>query len=351
MKDWKRTFINPTQPILEAMRIIDTSALQIALVVDEKKRLIGVVTDGDIRRGILKGVKLDEPISTIMFREFTYAKATAAREEIIALMKRKELLQIPLLDEDGCVVDLKVLVDLISMPQTENWVVLMAGGLGNRLRPLTNDCPKPLLTLNEKPILEIILENLIKHGFRQFYISINYKAEMIEKHFCDGSNWGVQIEYLREKKAMGTAGALGLLPERPAAPLIVMNGDLLTNINFRQLLDFHHAHKALATMCVRDYNFQVPFGVVALDQYRLSNIDEKPSHHFFVNAGIYVLSPTALDIIPPDETYDMTVLFQDIIAAGHEAIAFPIREYWLDVGQFDDYEKASTEYQEIFNSK
>jgi len=351
MKDWKKTLIRPTQSIVEAMRIIDRSALQIALVVDEQAKLLGVVTDGDIRRGILKGVQLDQPVTKIMAGNFTSAQETSSKEEIIALMKGKALNQLPVLDKNGQVVDLKVLVDLINVPKTNNEVVLMAGGLGNRLKPLTNDCPKPMLTLNDKPILEIILENLVQQGFNKFYISVNYKAEMIEKHFGDGKKWDVKISYLKEKKTMGTAGALGLLPACPREPLIVMNADLLTKINFRQLLDFHGAHNAMATMCVRDYRFQVPFGVVNIDQYRLRSIDEKPTHHFFVNAGIYVLSPDTLNFIPNNKSYDMTELFQELIKSNLEAIAFPVREYWLDIGRFDDYEKANAEYQELFDKR
>lgn len=345
MKDWKKTLTTPSQPIMESLRIIDSSALQIALVIDDDARLVGVVTDGDIRRGILKGIQLEQPISKIMYRNFTSVTQKSSRDEIIEIMKRKGLLQIPVLDEDGCVIGLKELVDMIDVPKTDNWVVLMAGGVGNRLKPLTNDCPKPLLQLNDKPILEIILENLIMYGFKNIYISVNYKAEMIEKHFGDGSKWDIQIEYLREKKAMGTAGALSLMPERPLSPLIVMNADLLTKINFKQLLDFHNAHKALATMCVRDYRIQVPFGVVNIDQYRLSSIDEKPTHRFFVNAGIYVLLPEVLDMIPQGVSYDMTDLFQELITKEREVIAFPVHEHWLDIGRFEDYKKADAEYE------
>jgi dTDP-glucose pyrophosphorylase len=348
MKDWKNTLIRPSQPILEAMRIIDSGALQIALVIDEQLKLVGVVTDGDIRRAILKGIQLEQPVSSIMFSQFTAAKSTSSREEIIELMKMKELNQIPVLDKEGYIIDLKRLVDMINIPSVENWVVLMAGGIGNRLRPLTNDCPKPLLQLDDKPLMEIILENLIMHGFNKFFISVNYKAEMIENYFGNGKQWNVTIEYIKEKKAMGTAGSLSILPERPLAPLIVMNADILTKINFRQLLDFHSAHKALATMCVRDYRFQVPFGVVSIDQYRLSSIDEKPTHRFFVNAGIYVLEPEILNLIPEDKYMDMTNLFETIIKNRYETSAFPIREYWMDIGHLDDFPKANDDYQKVF---
>ena len=350
MKDWKKALIHATQPILEAMRIIDSSAMQIALVIDDTERLIGVVTDGDIRRGILDGIGLDQPVSRIMYRNYTSAGVSASQEELIKIMKTRQLLQIPIVDESGHVIDLKLLVDLIDIPKIDNWVVLMAGGLGSRLKPLTDDCPKPLLLLNEKPILEIILENLIGHGFKTFFISVNYKADMIEKHFGNGAKWGVKIEYLREKNVMGTAGALGLLPAPPVSPMIVMNADLLTKVNFRQLLEFHNTHESFATMCVRDYHFQVPFGVVNIDQYRLQGIDEKPVHRFLVNAGIYVLSPETLTMIPAGKAYNMTELFEDLIKRGErQTIAFPIREYWLDIGRFDDYEKANAEYPKVFD--
>lgn len=346
MRDWKKTLISPSQPIAEAMRIIDTSALQIALVIDENSRLVGVVTDGDIRRGILKGMKLEQPVSSIMSRNFTSAKATSSREEIIELMKNRDLHQIPVLDEQGCVIDLKILVDLINIPRTDNWVVLMAGGLGTRLQPLTYDFPKPLLKVGNKSILEIILDSFIKYGFKRYFIAVNYKAKMIEDHFGDGSRWGIQIEYLRENKELGTAGALSMLPDKPKTSLIVMNADLMTKVNFQQLLDFHSAHRASGTMCVQNYHFQVPYGVVNINQQYIIGIDEKPSHRFFVNAGIYVLEPNVLSFLQPDSYLDMTSLFEKVMSEGLETVAFPLREYWLDIGRISDYEKANGDYWE-----
>lgn len=351
MKNWKDTIVKPSTPILEAMRVIDNSALRIALVTDENLRLVGVVTDGDIRRGILNGVGLERAVEGIMYRSFAVADQSMSKEETIALMQNMELLQLPVVDQEGRVVDLKVLTEMIKLQKADNWIVLMAGGLGNRLRPLTDNCPKPLLMLGNKPILEIILDNLIEGGFKKFFISVNYKAEMIEQHFGDGNRWGAEIIYLREKRAMGTAGALGLLPDKPVEPLIVMNADLLTNVNIHHFLDFHHAQKALATMCVRDYQFQVPFGVVNIDQHRLVSIDEKPIHRFFVNAGIYALSPVALDYVPGGVPYDMTRLFEDITAHGHETAVFPIREDWLDIGRPDDYAKAHDRYCQLIENK
>jgi NDP-sugar pyrophosphorylase family protein len=263
-------------------------------------------------------------------------------------MTQKDLRHIPVLDEQGRIVDLKILEDLIKRSSQDNWVVLMAGGLGARLRPLTNDCPKPMLRIGNKPLLETILENFIDFGYQRFFMAVNYKAEMIEDHFGDGSDWGVTIEYLREKKPLGTAGALGLLPARPSLPFLVMNGDVLTKINLQHLLDFHQTYQAKATMCVREYRFQVPYGVIQTDQHRLKIIDEKPVQKFFVNAGIYVLEPLVLDFVPDNDYLDMPALFEGLITKGLETIVFPIREYWMDIGRLDDIERANGEYYEIF---
>jgi dTDP-glucose pyrophosphorylase len=348
MKDWRRTLIQPSTPILEAIRIIDVSALQIALVVDENGRLVGVITDGDVRRAILKGVSLDSPVHLIMYRDFTTVNSLASREQIISLMKKNDVKHMPVVDETGAVVDLKVLIDLIDESQKDNWVVIMAGGEGTRLRPLTDERPKPLLEVGGKPILETILDNFVSFGFNTFFVSVNYKSEMIEDFCGDGSKWGVDIQYLREKKKMGTVGAVSLLPSKPDKPLIIINADVLTNVNLQQLLDFHTAHKAAATMCVQDYLFEVPYGVIKINQHRIEALDEKPIQRFFVNAGIYVLEPTVLDLIPTQDSFDMTDLFTQLIARGFETVAFPIREYWMDIGRVEDYQKAKGDYCDQF---
>jgi dTDP-glucose pyrophosphorylase len=348
MKSWKKTLMSSDNSIIEAMRIIDESSMQIALVVDQNGHLIGIVTDGDIRRGFLKGIPIDQPVKEIMNREFTTVTFQAGRQEVLSIMRQKTLRQIPVLDDSGCVIDLKIMDDMIQQVDRENEVVLMAGGVGSRLQPLTDDCPKPLLKVGSKPIMEIILDNFIDFGFKKFYISVNYMAEMIVSYFGDGSRWGVQIQYIHEDKALGTAGSLGSLPIRPVAPLIVMNADVLTKVNFQHLLDFHNTNKSKATMCVRDYHVQVPFGVVVTEQQRLVSIDEKPTHRFFVNAGIYVLEPEIIDLIPKESFLDMNILFERLITKGWEAVAFPIREYWMDVGRLDDFERANGEFVKVF---
>ncbi|MBP2636934.1 MAG: alcohol dehydrogenase [Firmicutes bacterium] len=348
MKDWKKILVSPDTTIREALQIIDSSAMQIALVVDDKERLLGTVTDGDIRRGILKGISLEDLVQRIMNAHPTVAKSYERRDIVLAVMKLKRLNHIPVIEDDGRVIKVETLQDLISVDEKENWVVLMAGGLGSRLRPLTDECPKPLLRVGGKPVLETILENFMEYGFRKFFVSVNYRAEMIKEYFGDGSRWGAEIQYIHENKPLGTAGALSLLPQKPAKPILVMNGDLLTKVNFQQLLDFHLEHQAQATMCVREYTYQIPYGVVKMDKHVLTAIEEKPTERFLVNAGIYVLEPTALDYIPADEYFDMPNLFKTIIKQNGETTVFPIREYWLDIGQMSDFERANGEFCEVF---
>jgi len=348
MKDWKKVVLNPEIPIREAIRIIDAGALQIALVVDADNRLLGTVTDGDVRRGILREVPFDESVCQIMNPQPAMANVLQTREEILALMKQRSIHQIPLVD-DGCrLVGLEIMETLLQTRRLPNRVVVMAGGLGSRLRPMTNDCPKPMLKVGGRPILETVLGNFLEQGFNRFYIAVNYKAEMIKDHFGDGTNFGAEIEYLHEEKKLGTAGALSLIPKRPSEPIVVMNGDLLTKINFQHLFDFHHHHQAVATMCVREYDFQVPYGVVQVEQHRMMGIEEKPVHKFFVNAGIYILDPAVLTMIPTDSYCDMPTIFGTLIDSGSETTVFPIREYWLDIGRLDDFERASGEFSEVF---
>jgi len=348
MNSWKDILVSLGTPIREAIRVLDAGAKQIVLVVDSNSRLAGTVTDGDIRRCILKGIPLDDPIQTIMNPNPTFALMDESREGILALMQRKGLHHIPIVDENHHVMGLETLEELIESHVRDNWVVLMAGGLGSRLRPLTDDCPKPMLKIGNKPLLEIILENFMEYGFHQFYIAVNHMADVVKSYFGDGSRWGVDICYLHEVRRLGTAGALSLLPEKPKEALFVMNGDLLTKVNLKQLLDFHSGHHAKATMCVREYDFQVPYGVVKLDAHRIINIDEKPIQHFFVNAGIYVLEPETLDLISSNTYFDMPTLFEKLIELKKETAVFPIREYWLDIGHLSDYNRAKGEYGELF---
>ena len=350
MKDWKSTLIAPDATLREAIQTIDSGSLQIVLVVDSERRLLGTVTDGDLRRAILRGFGLDQPVLEIMNTQPTVARAEHDIAQVLADMQRKQIHRIPVVDDAGRVIGVELLEELARPAERDNWVVLMAGGLGSRLRPLTDNRPKPMLHVGNKPLLETIIENFVEQGFRRFFISVNYMAEIIKDHFADGSRWNAQIRYLEEDRKLGTAGALGLLPEPPTAPFLVMNGDLLTKVDFRHLLDFHREHRAQGTMCVREYDFQVPYGVVRLDGQRIAGIDEKPVQRFFVNAGIYVLEPEALQLVPRDTFFDMPSLFETLIAEDLDTAAFPIREYWLDIGQLADYDRANGEFAGIFAS-
>ena len=340
----KDILIAPDLTVVDALRIIDSTRLQIALVVDEAGRLLGTVSDGDVRRALLAGTALTSPVSAIMFRKPTTAPPEADRETLLALMQSKVLRQIPIVDAEGRVVDLESIMDLLAHKALPNAVVLMAGGRGQRLRPLTDLCPKPLLRIGDKPILEIILENFVAQGFRNFFISINYMGEKVVEHFGDGSRFGVSITYLREDEPLGTAGALTLLPETPQLPFLVMNGDLLTKVNFEHLLDFHTSQVAEATMCVRPYTSQIPYGVVHVEDHQLVRLEEKPSQTVFVNAGIYALSPSALPLVPKGAAFDMPMLFEALMAQKRRALAFPVREYWIDIGRMGDYEQAQSDY-------
>lgn len=345
-KSWKNTLVSSDRSIMEVIRSIDESSLQIAMVVDANQKLLGIVTDGDVRRGILSRISLDDPVEKIMNKNPKVAKSSDSREAIDSFMREHSIIHLPVVDDTGMVIDLAV-VENISDGTISTPIVLMVGGLGSRLKELTKDCPKPLLKVGEKPILERIIDSFADRGFKNFYLCVNYKSEMIEDYFGDGSSKRIGIEYLKEEKKLGTAGALSLLREKIREPFIVMNGDLLTNVNFESILDFHQESESAATMCVREYEFQVPYGVVRTDGDEITSLDEKPTHKFFVNAGIYVLNPEVLDFVPKQEYFDMTSLFEGLVKSNKATKVFPIHEYWLDIGQQADYRRANSEIDQI----
>jgi dTDP-glucose pyrophosphorylase len=334
--------------LIETLRRIDEGNLQLA-VVERDGKIVGTVTDGDVRRALLSGVGLDASVAQVMNRTPIVAPAGISNAAALTLMRRHSIHQLPIVDAEGRVIEVKLIDDLaVLAPSDDNWVVLMAGGLGSRLKPLTNEMPKPLLRIGDKPILETVLTGFIKAGFGKFFISINYRAEMIRDYFGDGSAWGVEINYLEERERLGTAGALSLLPQRPTQPFFVMNGDLLTTVNFEQMLKYHREHKAFSTVCVREHSITVPFGVVDFEDHRLIGIREKPTQKFFVNAGVYLLDPGILDHIDTNEVVDMPTLIERTIVLGKSSVGFPLREYWIDVGRLDDLQRASDEFQRIF---
>lgn len=344
MANWKDVVVSPDTPLGDAIAKIDASGLQVALVLAPDGSLLGILTDGNIRRAILASKGLQAPVSEVMNKQSTTIAASTPRNQMLALMRRRVLHHLPLIDEAGLVIGLATLNDLIGATERPNRVVIMAGGLGTRLRPLTDEYPKPLLAVGGKPILETIIEGFAEQGFKRIFIAVNYKAEMIRNHIGTGERWGVEIEYLHEGIRLGTAGALSLLPEKLNAPVIVMNGDLITRINYDNLLQFHVTQGASATMAVREYDFQVPYGVVRLDGERIEAIEEKPVQKFFINAGIYALSPDVMEYLPAETLFDMTTLFEHLIAAGKPVAAYPLREYWLDIGRLEEFERAQTDW-------
>ena len=348
-QNWKKVSLDPEDTLSKAITVLDKEGMRITLVVGKSGKLQGTITDGDVRRALLRHLGMDALVTEVMQQNPTTALETDDYETLLTLMKSKDLLHMPILDSDGCMVSLETLQHLLNNEKLDNPVFLMAGGFGKRLSPLTNEIPKPLLKVGSKPILETILTQFIDHGFYNFFISTHYKAEMVRKHFGDGSQWGVNIRYVHEDKPLGTAGAIGLLPDDlPRLPIIMMNGDLLTKVNFAHLLKFHNEHNGVATMCVREYDFQVPYGVIESDGLKIKGIVEKPIHNFFVNAGIYVLSPQLAKQVDGYNYLDMPHLIKEKIKDGEIVNMFPVHEYWLDIGQMEQFDQAQRDSDELF---
>jgi NDP-sugar pyrophosphorylase family protein len=317
----------------------------LAIVVDENNKLLGTLADGDIRRALIQEKSLSLPVSEIMYKLPTTASSNTSRAELLKLMEAKDLSSIPLVD-NGIVVGLETLHRALHKDVYENPVFLMAGGFGTRLRPLTDNCPKPLLKVGDKPILETVLLSFIKAGFKCFYISTHYLPEMIRDHFGSGEKWGVSIKYIHENEPLGTGGALGLLPQDlPNLPIIVMNGDVLTKVNFEALLAFHCEHNASATMCVREYEYQVPFGVIESEGRKISSMVEKPIHRFHVNAGIYVIGQEIIKQVNNNEVIDMPTLLERNL--NKSVLMFPFHDYWLDIGRIDDFNRAQIDIETL----
>lgn len=345
MKNWDSALISSEATLEEAIAVMDQSALRIALVTDDTRRLLGTLTDGDVRRALLKHLPLSTPVEKVMCKTPQVAQQKWNRDRILAVMERQKLLHLPVVNDQGQVIGLETLHGMLDKRLRKNPVFLMAGGFGTRLHPLTNDCPKPLLKVGDKPILELILESFIKAGFHNFFISTHYLPEMVRNHFGDGERWGVSIRYTHEETPLGTGGALGLLPQDEIdEPIFVMNGDLLTNLNYQEVLDFHVSQHGVATMCVREYEYQIPYGVVQSEGQMIRSMVEKPVQKFFVNAGIYVLSPELIKRVKPNTRLDMPTLLEDAIAKGESVMMFPVHEYWLDIGRMEDFKRAQIEF-------
>jgi dTDP-glucose pyrophosphorylase len=344
---WRKALLQTTATVQDAIRNLESSSLQIALVVSEDGALIGTITDGDIRRGLLRGLDLTSPIDMIVRHEALVAPAHLPREMVLSLMQTNDINALPVVDEGRRVIDLHVLRDLLAPAERPNLVVIMAGGSGTRLRPHTETCPKPLLPVGGKPMLEHIIERAKAEGFRRFTLAVHYLGHMIEDHFGEGTRWDVSIDYVREDAPLGTAGALALLTPRPEEPIVVSNGDVLTDIRYGELLDFHCRQGASATMAVRLHEWQHPFGVVRTRGVDITAIEEKPIVRTHVNAGIYALDAAAIDRLVRGEYCDMTTLFGRVQEHGGRTIVYPMHEPWLDVGGEQDLERAQATHRVV----
>ena len=338
---WRNALISPSHTLQAAIHTIDKGRAQIALVVDQNYHLLGTVTDGDIRRALLKAASMEILVETVMttnpvsVRPFTHPNA------VLGLMKRKSLHQLPILDSKNQVIGMHIWTDMPVVTH-DNTVVIMAGGLGTRMGKHTKNCPKPMLKVRGKPLLQHIIEKAIANGFTSFLISLHYLPDIIMNYFADGSKWGVDIQYVCEDSPLGTVGSLSLWARKPNLPFIVTNGDVLSDVRFSEMLDFHIAHSATATMAVREHEIQNPYGVVNLSEFEITSFEEKPVYRSYINAGVYILDPIALDFLNYNERCDMPTLFECLKKGGQNTLAYPLYETWMDVGRPEDLAQAHT---------
>ena len=336
--------------IRDVLRIIDAGTLRIAVVIETNGRLIGTITDGDIRRGLLNGLQLTDKAKDVMNANPVVSLETS-RQRVLAIMEEKQVDQIPIIDQAGMLVGIETIHDQLGNRVKDHPVVLMAGGMGTRLRPLTDKTPKPMIKVGDKPLLEDTILNLKSQGFQKFYLSVNYLKEVIQEYFSDGAALGVQIKYLIEENFLGTAGALSLIKEKTDQPILVMNGDIMTTVRFEHLLDFHQNQKSDITTCVRDHQYEIPFGVVEAKGTHLINIKEKPLKKCRINAGVYVIEPHVLSLISHGSRTDMPDLISTVLSLGGSASIFPIREYWLDIGNPQDLKHAQLKHSTVFGAQ
>jgi dTDP-glucose pyrophosphorylase len=340
---WRQAIIPAEASVQDAIRSLDQAAIKIVMVVNEVGKLEGTISDGDIRRGLLKGLDLSSPVTSVIHRNALVVTPEMGRDVVLKLMGANKIHQIPILNDLRQVVGVHLWDEITTLPARSNLMVIMAGGLGTRLRPYTETCPKPLLPVAGKPILEHIIERAKRDGFSHFVLAVHYLGHMIQSHLGNGAQLGVQINYLNEKSPLGTAGALGLLSPRPSGPFVVTNGDVITDIHYGEFLDFHIRHNAMATMAVRIHEWQHPFGVVQTRGIEIVGFQEKPVARSHINAGVYALEPDALTLLSQDAHCDMPTLFERLQTRAMRTIAYPMHEPWLDVGRPDDLTRANAE--------
>lgn len=345
--------ISAGDSIHDAIARIDRNSAGIVLVLDDAGRLAGTITDGDVRRALLAGRDLSRPAGELLKAKSATspaqpvtAPAEAGQAAWLQVMKEKVVRQLPLTDGEGRVTGLVTLDELLPEHILPMQAVIMAGGYGKRMRPFTEELPKPMLPVGDRPLMEHLVDQLRGAGIRRVHVATHYRADKITEHFGDGSNFGVELNYVAEDQPMGTAGALARLA-RPEGPLLVVNGDILTKVDFRAMLSFHREHEADMTVAVRKYDLSVPYGVVECEGASVRGLTEKPMYNFLVNAGIYLIEPSAHAFIPASRRFDMTDLIHALLKEKRNVVSFPILEYWLDVGQPVDYRQAQEDIEKL----
>jgi dTDP-glucose pyrophosphorylase len=341
--DWRKALLPIDATLQQAIKNLNETAFQIAIIVTPENVVVGILTDGDIRRGLLRQYNMDSPIEPIIEREPFVVPPELGRDSALQLMQANRIHQLPIVDKDGRMLGLHLLDELMGPRQRQNLMVIMAGGQGTRLRPHTKDCPKPMLPVNGKPMLEHIIEKAKVDGFQRFILAVHYLGNVIEEYCGDGSRWNVQIDYLREELPLGTAGALSILNPQPEKPFVVSNADVMTAIGYGDILDYHNRHTASATMAVRIHKWQHPYGVVRTNGVNIVGFEEKPILQNYINAGVYVLDPDVFSALKEGEHCDMPELFSRLQSRGVHNIVYPMHESWLDVGRLDDLKQAQSE--------
>jgi dTDP-glucose pyrophosphorylase len=341
--DWRKALLPIDATLQQAVKNLNETTFQIAIIVTPDNVMIGILTDGDIRRGLLQQCNMNSSIEPIVQREPLVVPPELGRDSVLQLMQTNRIHQLPIVDKNRRIIGLHLLDELMGPRQLQNLMVIMAGGQGTRLRPHTKDCPKPMLSVNGKPMLVHIIEKAKADGFQRFVLAVHYLGNVIEEFCGDGSRWNVQIDYLREESPLGTAGALSILNLQPDKPFVVSNADLMTDINYGDILDYHNRHAALATMAVRIHKWQHPYGVVHTNGVNIIGFEEKPILQNYINAGIYVLDPDVLSSLKRGEHCDMPELFGRLQGRGVDNIVYPMHEPWIDVGRLDDLKQAQSE--------
>lgn len=345
-------FASPDSPLEEVLRVMTRGGQKIVLIIDDEKRLCGIVTDYDIRVTILERTPMDTPAKAFMNRSPMTVTASATEHEILASMQQTGHKVVPTVDGDGRFVSLHYIEEFARFidPDTDrSAAVVMAGGLGERLRPMTNETPKPMLQVGGRPILFTLLDQLLVEEFDPIYVSVNYKSDVVVKAINDVPRYKNRVQFIYEKQRMGTAGSLSLLPQKPPGAFVVINGDLLTSVSLQEMVSFHKLDDNRITVALKKEEYKVPYGVAELEGTRITGMQEKPAYSFFINTGAYILEPDVIDILTPGEPCDMTDLIDIVLGQNERVGSFPVHEYWLDIGTPAQLEKAQEDYPNIFS--